>query len=75
MAVRASKKEFKMNNLDQCLTQLADILRAIGVEELMISEDGQHHIVNNEVAADKVLQEHFCSHVQQLYSEISQHKD
>ncbi len=59
-----------MNNLDQSLTQLAEILQKIGVEELMISEDAHHHVIHTDSGVDNKVIELFCSRIQQLHIEI-----
>lgn len=53
--------------LDEALTQLADILRAIGVEEMSVNDHYQHHIINTDVVTDKALVNTFCSLVRQLH--------
>lgn len=63
-----------MNNLHQSLTQLEEILKKVGVEELMVSDDAHHHIISNDGGAAPEVIELFCSRIQQLYSEITEKK-
>lgn len=56
--------------LDEALTKLADILRAMGVEELSVDDNYQHHIVNNDIPANAPLVEAFCAQIQQLHASL-----
>ena len=55
--------------LDECLKQLAEILKSIGVEELTIEQDFQFHLIN-ERSVPKQLIEKFCTHVTEMYQQI-----
>src|SRR6201986_1326503 len=59
--------------LNECLKQLADILKSIGVEELTIEHDFQYYLIN-ERSAPKQLIEKFCTHITEMYQQIVDRK-
>jgi hypothetical protein len=56
--------------LDECLTQMADILRAMGIEEMTIGDTYQQHTIDTDVQADRRLISNFCRHVRQMHQQI-----
>lgn len=58
-------------NLDLCLERLAQVLKAIGVEEFTIADDSRYHLIDNELQTDQRLISNFCTLVTQLYEQAT----
>ena len=58
------------HNLDQCLSELADVLKKIGVVDFEMSENQQYHKVNTDADIDSGTLNFFCSNVTRLYVQI-----
>ncbi|MBC7553376.1 MAG: hypothetical protein H7257_05310 [Taibaiella sp.] len=75
MFIKNDKKNIRMNvddrqsrnDLDQAFTELAAILKSIGVEELTVNEHDQHHTVNTDAITDTGLVQEFCNQIHQLF--------
>lgn len=57
-------------DIDNCLTQLADVLRHLGIDELSITVNGQSHVTDTDVQPDRKLLDGFCLHINQVYNLI-----
>ncbi|GAA4468530.1 hypothetical protein GCM10023093_26280 [Nemorincola caseinilytica] len=57
-------------NIDTCLDQLAQILRSIGVEELVIDKHSQFHLVDRESNTDQNLMNRLCIDVAFIYEQM-----
>ena len=62
--------QYQKPDLHDCLSQLSEILKALGVEEFTIGHDYQHHTVNTEMDADKNLVDSFCAHIRQVHDNL-----
>lgn len=58
------------HNFDQCLTLLAELLVAMGVEELTIEHNHQSHTINTAQAVDTRMVNSFCSYIEYLHAEM-----
>jgi hypothetical protein len=57
-------------NIDQCLVQLADILKKMGVAEYRVGVDYEQHIIDHDIETDSKIINEFYSHITQMYSSI-----
>jgi hypothetical protein len=55
---------------DQCLTRLAEVLKAMGIEELTMEHDFHYHSINTDHPVDDIVICNFCDHVEQMYAGI-----
>ena len=60
----------KAQQLDDRLTELTLVLKAIGVEELNMEDDQHYHLLNEEKKADAQTLQTFSRLVQEMYNEI-----
>ena len=61
--------------LDKSLKQLAEILKKIGIQEIMINEDSQYHITQMDNGGDANLLKEFCAQIHLLYSSTEMGKN
>lgn len=57
--------------LDDCLTELTLVLKAIGVEELHMEDDRHYHLLNEDKKPGDQTVQVFARLVRQMYNEIA----